>query len=42
MYFFFDPLAYHVLSPLEAISVAYRIAIDIIAKCLRLFAEDQQ
>ena len=42
MYILFDPFTYHVLIPLEVISLAYRVAIDAIAKCLQHFAEDQQ
>ena len=42
MYIRFTPLTYNVLSPLEAISLAYRDATGAIAKSLRLFAEDQQ
>ena len=35
-------LAYNVLTPIQAITLDYQVAIDTIAKCLRLFAEDQQ
>jgi hypothetical protein len=39
---FFNSTSYNVLIPIKAISLAYQVAIDAIAKCLRLFAENQQ
>jgi len=38
----FYPHANNVLNPIQAISLAYQVAIDAITKCLQLFAEDQQ
>jgi hypothetical protein len=35
-------LACNVLTPIQVISVAYQVTIDVITKCLRFFAEDQQ
>ena len=38
----FNLLGYNVLIPIQVITLAYQVVIDTIAKCLRLFAEDQQ
>jgi hypothetical protein len=38
----FGMLAYNVLTLIQAISLAYQVAIDATTKCLRFFAEDQQ
>jgi len=38
----FTLVAYKLLIPIKAISVAYQVVIDAITKCLRLFAEGQQ
>lgn len=38
----FDMINNNVLTPIKAISFTYQVAIDAVAKCLRLFAENQQ
>ena len=38
----FNLLACNVPTPIQVIALAFRVAIDAITKCLRLFAEDQQ
>ena len=38
----FNILACNVPTPTQVITLAFQVAIDAIAKCLRLFAEDQQ
>ena len=40
--FLFNLLADNVLTPIQVISIAYQVAINAVAKCLQLFAEDQQ
>ena len=38
----FNLITNNVLTPIKAISFTYQVAIDATAKCLRLFAENQQ